>query len=76
MNRNHLLLANVTELTSCLKSFSPALAAALTVDLLASDYLIQEKVTQLVKIVCERVTDAAEFSKTIVSYLMAQYEKL
>lgn len=52
------------------------MAAALTVDLLASDYLIQDKVTQLVKIVCERVTDAAEFSKTIVSYLMAQYEKL
>ena len=45
MNRNHLLLVNVTELASCLKSFSPALASAITVDLLASDYLVQDKVT-------------------------------
>jgi len=76
MNRNHLLLANVTELASCLKSFSPVLAAALTVDLLASDYLVHDGVAKLLKIVCERVTDAAEFSKTIVSYLMGLYKKL
>lgn len=76
MNRNHLLLANVTELASCLKSFSPALAAALTVDLLASDYLVHEGVSKLLKIVCERVTDASEFSKTIVPYLLSLLKKL
>ncbi len=79
MNRSGLLIPNITYLVTKISfKLSNELASALTIAILTKEYLVtfNNEATDLIKVISEKLSTPEDFSKTLLTNLIGQFDKV